>query len=186
MKLKINNFRAAFPVIFTPKAAQGEGKLSRSCAFIGDPKDPQIAMLEAALLTVAKEKWGAKGESTLKALRAADKVALHDGDRKDYEGFAGMVYLSASKAESKGRVTVIDRDKSPLTEADGRIYAGCYVNAVITLWAQDNSFGKRINAELCGIQFSKDGDAFGGGSAATVEEDDFDDISAGADAADLI
>lgn len=186
MKLKINNFRAAFPVLFTPKAAQGDGKLSRSCALIGDPKDPQIAMIEAALLAVAKEKWGTKGEATLKTLRAADKVALHSGDRKDYEGFARMLYVSASKAESKGRVTVIDRDKSPLTEADGRIYAGCYVNAVITLWAQDNAFGKRINAELCGVQFSRDGDAFGGGSAATVEEDDFDDISEGATADDLV
>jgi hypothetical protein len=32
---------------------------------------------------------------------------------------------------------------------------------VISLWAQDNSWGKRINATLLGAQFHSDGEAFG-------------------------
>ncbi|MWN55950.1 ssDNA-binding protein, partial [Escherichia coli] len=62
--------------------------------------------------------------------------------------------------------------------------AGCYVNAVIDIWAQDNNFGKRINASLGGVQFLRDGDAFAGGGVASA--DDFDDISEGADAEALI
>jgi hypothetical protein len=69
---------------------------------------------------------------------------------------------------------VIDRDKTPLTSADGRPYAGCFVNASVELWAQDNNFGKRINASLRGVQFFKDGDAFSGGGAAS--DDEFDSV----------
>lgn len=48
----------------------------------------------------------------------------------------------------------------------------------------DNNFGKRINASLGGVQFYRDGDAFAGGGVAS--EDDFDDVSEGADAESLI
>jgi len=60
-----------------------------------------------------------------------------------------------------------------LTENDNRIYAGCYVNAIVVLWAQNNNYGKRINANLLGVQFVADGSPFGdGGTSAGV--DDFD------------
>ena len=73
-------------------------------------------------------------------------------------------------ARSKSRPTVVDRDKTPLTEQDGRPYGGCFVNAIVELWAQDNQFGKRINATLAGVQFLKDGDAFGGSRPADPDE----------------
>ena len=38
---------------------------------------------------------------------------------------------------------------------------GDYVNAVIEVWAQNNDFGKRINANLVGIQYVKQGESFG-------------------------
>ena len=103
-------------------------------------------------------------------------MALHDGDLKsNYDGFPGNLYVSA---RSTTRPLVINNDKSPLTEQDGKPYAGCYVNASIELWAQDNNYGKRVNASLRGVQFLRDGDAFAGGGAAS--EDEFDDISQGA------
>lgn len=49
------------------------------------------------------------------------------------------------------------------------------MNASIELWAQDNKqFGKRINAQLRGVQFLRDGDAFAAGSPAS--EDEFEDL----------
>jgi hypothetical protein len=87
-------------------------------------------------------------------------------------------------SRNKTRPLVIDRDKSPLTAQDGRPYAGCFVHASIELWAQDNAYGKRINASLRGVQFFKDGDAFAGGGAAS--DDEFDDIAEGATADDLV
>lgn len=173
MKIRLSNVRLAFPVLFEAKTVNGEGKPAFSASFLLDPADPQVQAINNAIEQVAKEKWGARADAILKQLRSQDKTALHDGDIKsNYEGFAGRMYVSA---RSTARPLVIDKDKTPLTERDGRPYAGCYVNASIDLWAQDNNYGKRINASLRGVQFLRDGDAFAGGGAAT--EDEFDDVA---------
>lgn len=182
MKQKLTNVRLAFPQLFEAQTVNGEGKPAFSASFLLDPADPQVKVIEAAIVQVAKDKWGAKAEAMLKQMRAADKTALHDGNLKSqYAGFEGMFYISARSAT---RPLVIDKDKSPLVAADGKPYAGCYVNASIELWAQDNNYGKRINASLGGVQFFRDGDAFVGGGAAS--EDDFDDITEGANAESLV
>lgn len=173
MKIRLNDVRLAFPTLWEPKTVNGEGKPAFSASFLIDPADPQVKAINAAIEQVAKDKWGQRADAILKQLRAQDKVALHSGDLKaNYDGFAGMLYLSA---RSMTRPLVIDRDKRPLVEADGKPYAGCYVNASVELWAQDNNYGKRINATLRGVQFVRDGDAFAGGGAAS--EDEFEDLS---------
>ncbi|NKD93119.1 DUF2815 family protein [Haematospirillum jordaniae] len=182
MKIKLENVRLTFPVLFEARTVNGEGKPAFSASFLLDPADPQVKALNQAIEQVAREKWGAKTEAVLKQMRAQDKVCLHDGDLKsNYAGFPGGLYVSA---RSTIRPLVIDKDRSPLTEADGKPYAGCYVNASVELWAQDNNYGKRINAGLRGVQFFRDGDAFAGGGAAS--EDEFDDISSGVEAGDLV
>jgi hypothetical protein len=182
MRLKITNVRLAFPALFEAKTVNGEGEPAFSAVLLLDPKDPQIKVISTAIETCAREKWGAKTDSVLKAMRTADKTCLHDGDTKaDYAGFPGMLFVST---RSKSRPLVIAADKSPLTAADGKPYAGCYVHASIELWAQDNSYGKRVNAQLRGVQFFKDGDAFAGGGAASADE--FEDVAEGATADDLV
>ena len=178
----LTNARLAFPQIFEPKAFQGEGAEVYSASLLIDPKTPegkkQVALIDSILLTVAKDKWGAKAEAVLKSLKAADKTFLHDGDLKsDYDGFPGNLFVSC---RSKTRPLVLDRDKAPLTQKDGRPYGGCYVNASIEVWPQDGVYGRRINASLRGIQFVKDGDAFSGGAPAS--DDEFDSVDDGEEA----
>lgn len=182
MKIKLNNVRLAFPSLFEAKTVNGEGKPAFSATFLIDPADPQVKTLNAAIDQVAKEKWGAKADAMIKQMRAADKVCLHNGDLKaSYDGFPGNLFVSA---RNPVRPTVVDADKTPLVESDGKPYAGCYVHAVLELWPQDNNYGKRVNATLMGVQFLRDGDSFTGGGAAS--EDDFDDVSAGSDADALV
>lgn len=182
MKVQLKAVRLAFPTLFEAKTVNGEGKPAFSASFLIDPSDAQVKAINQAIDTVAKDKWGAKTDAILKQIRAQDKLALHDGDLKsNYDGFEGMVYVSARSAT---RPLVIDRDKSPLVEADGKPYAGCYVNASVELWAQDNNYGKRVNATLRGVQFLRDGDAFAAGAPASEEE--FDDLSVEDTAADLV
>jgi hypothetical protein len=108
---------------------------------------------------------------------------IHNGDAKaTYEGYEGNLFFNAS---NKVRPTVVNRDRSPLTAQDGVVYSGCFVNVIIDVWAQDNEYGKRINAQLQGVQFFKDGDAFSGGGTA-ADAGDFDEIADGADADDLV
>lgn len=173
MKIKLTNVRLSFPELFEAKTVNGEGKPAFSASFLLDPADPQVKTINAAIEQVARSKWGAKADTLLKLMRAQDKLCLHDGDLKTYDGYAGNLYVSARNAT---RPLVIDANKSPLTEQDGKPYAGCYVNASIELWPQDNQFGKRINASLGGVQFLRDGDAFAGGRPA--DESEFDDLSA--------
>jgi hypothetical protein len=181
-KVKLTNVRLTFPQLFEAASFDGLGKKTFNASFLIDPKDPQVKAINAAIDAEAEAKWGAKAAATLKTMRATDKVALHDGDLKaQFAGYEGMLYVNSS---SVIRPLVLDQKRAPLTAEDGKPYGGCYVNASVELWAQDNQFGKRINATLQGVQFVKDGDAFAGGSAAS--EDDFDDISSGADADSLV
>lgn len=182
MKIKLNNVRLAFPQLFEAKSVNGEGEPAFSASFLMDPKHTAAAELRAAFETLGKDKWGAKWPAIKKEIEAKDRTALHDGDTKSsYGGFEGNLFVSA---RTKTRPLVIDKDKTQLDSADGKPYAGCYVNAVIELWAQDNNYGKRINASLRGVQFVRDGEAFGGGGSAS--EDDFDDVTEGAAADDLV
>lgn len=173
MKIKLTNVRLSFAQLFEAKTVNGEGKPAFSASFLIEPSDPQVANINAAIEAVAKDKWGAKAEANLKVMRTADKTCLHSGDLKaNYDGFEGMLYISSRNAL---RPLVIDTDKTPLTAQDGKPYSGCYVNASVELWAQDNNYGKRVNATLMGVQFFKDGESFSGGGVAS--EDDFDDLS---------
>ena len=185
MKIRLNNVRLAFPQLWEAKTVNGEGTPGFSATFLLPLDHPQMNVLQKTIEAVAEEKWGDKAPAILKQLRAQDKALCHNGDLKtQYDGFEGTRYINARNTT---RPLVIDRDKTPLISADGRPYAGCYVNALIDVWAQDNNYGKRINASLQGIQFFADGDAFSGGGIAS--EDDFDscaDLSAAAEEESLV
>jgi hypothetical protein len=164
--------------VWTAQKVKGDsaGKPAFSATLLLDLKDPQIKLLNDAIEETAKEKWGAKAKAELELMRKKDRTCLHDGDLKpDYEGFPGMMFVSA---RNPIRPLVLNTDRSPLAEEDGVVYSGCYVNMVLELWAQDNDYGKRVNATLSGVQFVKDGDSFGGGGRV-ADVDDFEDVSAG-------
>lgn len=166
MRVMIRNARIAFPNLFQAKGFNGsEPKFG--CTLLIDKNDPQIAKIKEAMVTVAKDKWAAKGEAQLKNLVAGQKVFLNDGDLKEVNGFAGNWALNTS---NKNRPTVINKDKSQLDASDGLPYAGSYVDAQIDIWAMDNQYGKRICATVLAVQFKRDGEAFGGGAPADLDE----------------
>lgn len=188
MKVNLNNVRLTFPQLFDAKQVNGQGDPKFSAAFLIPRDHPQLGAVKEAIAEAAKAKWGESPETTkdkdgksvvmpkyqvmLKALSASDKLALHDGDAKsDYDGYAGNLFVNAS---NKIRPLVIGQQREPLTAADGKPYSGCYVNAIVEFWPQDNQFGKRVNASLLGVQFVKDGERLAGGGVAS--QDDFEPI----------
>lgn len=182
MIVVLSNVRLAFPDLFTAKAFSAETKPSFGATFLIANTSKQIKELEAVMSKVAEDKWGAKGASNLKALLVGNKVCFNDGAKKEeYDGYADHHYLTS---RTPVRPLVIDADKKILVEADGKPYGGCYVNARVEIYAQDNDYGKRINASLLGVQFVRNGDSFGGAKTASV--DDFADVSEGADADSLM
>lgn len=173
MKVTLANVRLAFPNLFEARAVNNGDEPAFSASFIFPADHPAAKAMQEAINAVGSEKWGAKWPALKKELEAKDKTALHDGDTKaSYAGFGGNLFVSS---RSKVRPAVIGRDRSPLTAADGKPYAGSYVNGIVEVYAQDNTYGKRVNASLKGVQFVSDGDAFSGGAPAAV--DDFPDLS---------
>lgn len=168
MKIQINDVRLSFPALFTPKPSD-QGSPKYGAAFLFAPDSDARKKIDEAIEATGKEKWGPKWPTIKKSLVAGQKLCLKDGDTKaQYAGYEGNFFINTSNVAAP---RVVDRDVSiVLTERDGKPYGGCYVNASVDIWAQDNKYGQRINATLVAVQFVKDGDSFGGGARATGDE----------------
>lgn len=179
--------RLAFPRINKPEAFQGQGEPRYSAALIIEPGSDSYKKLKKAALAAAEAKWPGKGQAAITSLERQNKVCFYDGDIKgEVDGFAGNIIINANAPQNQPPALVVTRNGKNERldrETQGVIYGGCWVNMIVDLWAQDNQWGKRLNAQLAGIQFVKDGDAFGGGrpagedefEAVEVEGADFDD-----------
>lgn len=164
MTIKITKARLSFPHLFEASAF-APGQAAKFGATLIIPKgSADHAAISNAIKQALAEKWPKGKPSGL-------QFCLRDGAEKaDLDGFGpDVVFFNATNPK---RPTVVDRDRTPLQEKDGRPYAGCYVSALVDIWAQDNQFGKRINATLTGVQFVSDGDAFGGARVASADEFD--------------
>lgn len=176
----IKNVRLSFPDIFhAVEFKPGDGKPRWNATFLiekGSETDKQIF---AALRGAAFEVYGEKAEKFLESIKGnANKMCYLDGDLKDYDGYEGHMYLSSHRAQRmrNGSLNqppiIIDRDKTPLGEGSGKPYAGCYVNAKVSFYAQKGeNAGLRCSFSV--IQFFKDGDAF---SAGKPSVDGFDEL----------
>ena len=162
VKIHLKNVRLSFPSLFKRAVFDGaEGKYEATLLLDKSDKATKKAIDEAIKSAIE--------EAKIKV--PSDKRCLKDGDDSEYDGYEGMWSIKAANSK---RPTAINRDKTPLIEEDEVIYAGCYVNAIIDIWTQNNKFGKRANANLYGVQFVKDGEPFGMGPVDVT--DDFDDL----------
>lgn len=165
--------------LFTPEGYQGGPEKYRA-QFVIDPKANKevVKLIRDTIDAVAKEKWKAKGAGIIdsvwgnrnKMCWLEEDYVNDDGDTP--EGMEGMYLLTAVNDVAPG---IYDRDRTELTKRDGRPYGGCYVVAKVDIWAQQNTHGKAIRAQLNGVQFLRDGDAWGGGKKSKA--DDFEDLS---------
>ena len=169
--ITLRNVRLSFPHLFQPHAMQEGQEPKFSATFLLDCEKHAalITKIEKTIERLALDFWKKK---------MSFKKCLRDGNEKtELEGYGdGVMFISAAR---KTRPAVVNRDVSPITEEDGVIYAGCYVNATVRLWVQDNKWGKRVNAELRAVQFVKDGESFGAGPVNP--EDEFEAVSGDAE-----
>lgn len=162
--IKLTNVRLSYPQLFEAKAGPDGGKPKFSASFLMDKvtNAAVIAAINKAIDFVVRE--DAKGKRPVPKM-----ICLHDGSEKEgTDGYgAGVMFVSARSDQRPG---VVGPKLERLEATDGKPYAGCYVNATIRLWYQDNKFGKRVNAALRNVQFLRDGDPFGASVAAPEEE----------------
>lgn len=171
----LKNVRVSFPHLFTAPMINGkEGKCG--AVLLMDPAK------HAEGLTVVKTQIAGLIKERFKGVALpSDKLCLRKGEDKGRPEYAGYVVLSAN---NKTPVPVVGADGKQITdEKKNPVYAGCYIDAKIRLWAQDNQYGKRINAELIAVKFVADGEPLDSsyvsveeaveGFAVTDEADDF-------------
>lgn len=190
MRTNLKNVRLSFPVLWTPEPfEEGDKKLRYSATFLIEPGSEADQAVQAAIRSAAIEAWGAKANEMLESFKGnSQKFCYLDGSTKSYDGYQGKLYLSAHRSSTDGAPSVFGPDIDPATrklrllkEADGLPYAGCYVNALVEIYAQTKKY-PGVRCGLIGVQFARHGDAFSGaGRAADSDFAPLDDgIGAGA------
>jgi hypothetical protein len=190
MEVMLKNVRIAFcqSLLGAPEDYQSNGVFRHSATFLVEPGSANAKAIDAAIKAEAVHVWAKKADSMLESLKGnSNKYCYQNGNTKDYDGFEDRMYIGAHRKATDGRPMLLDSVKNPetgkaakLTGAEGRIYAGCYVNAKISIYCQAGQ-NSGVRAGLLGVQFAGPGDSFGG--AGRAKQDDFDAVDADDDLA---
>lgn len=189
MKVKLTNVRIAFikSLRIAAEFEPGDGKFRYSATFLIPKGSVHDKAIEATIAAVAAEGWAKKADAMVESMRNnPNKFCYQNGDLKDHDGFEGNMYIGAHRKLDDGRPLLLDNVADPetgkparlvdakgewLEGKEGRIYAGCYVNATIDIYAQTKN-NPGIRCGLQGVQFHAPGDSFSGASRG--DEDDFE------------
>lgn len=179
--------RLSFPTLAKPEAPKGTDNKRYSATILVDKGSEDDKKIQAAMKAVAKEKWGEKFTDKLwQRITSDSKLCFYtDGDLKDYDNYEGKM-AAAAHNKVTARPSCFNQRKEKLdTEGIEQLfYPGCYVYAVLSIWAQDNTHGKGIRASLSGIQFAKNGESFSG--SKTSDGSEFDVIDDAEDVDDVL
>lgn len=172
--IMLTNVRISFPVLITPKPSAPGGPEKYSADFLFLPNTPNHKNLMTAIQAVAVAKWKDKAQTIMGMIANERKLrCFGKGEErvstktlKPFDGYDGVLYVSALSNDCP---TVFDANGAPIPPSNTmavmnelrRMYGGCYVNAAIAPWAQDNTHGRAMRCELIGIQFAGDGEPFG-------------------------
>ena len=201
MKVMLKKVRVAFTqALLVPADYQDNKVFRRSATLLVAPGSENDKAIWAAIKSVCADVYGKKADATLEGLKGnSNKFCYQDGKTKAYDGFEGMWFTAAHRKVQDGPPLLLDSDKSHLIHKneqgtpildesnniqwvpgkEGRIYAGCYVNASVDIYAQAGQ-NAGVRCSLIALQFHSDGDSFSG--AAKSSGDEFEDLGTGADA----
>lgn len=194
-KVRLKAVRISYPKVFRAERYKDQpGSEAYSATFLVPKTDEaQMTAIKKAIQAAAAEKFPdpAKAKAFIERVKGSKmQFCFRDGDvhKPDDESYQGHMFLTARRKASDGAPKVFHKNPkiggrdNLITEADGILYAGCYVNATVSIYAQTGET-EGIRCSLVGLQFAADGDSFGGASSASA--DDFEDLSEGANAPDL-
>lgn len=176
-KIILRNVRLSYEHIFKASSFDDSQEAKFSATFIIPKNHPDLPAIKKAYFEAGQESFpsdfsgGVWPKGYTCSLKDADKDTDSTGTllAEKNEAYEGCYVLEAN---STRRPVALNRDKSAVTEEDGIIYSGCYVNA--SLAAAGYTFGKvkkGVKCYLNGVQFVKDGERFG-----TDASGDFDDL----------
>jgi hypothetical protein len=172
----LTNVRASFPTLLKPEASFKDGPLKFSCDFLMPPDHPDLQRMYSVIQLVATDKWKEQAQAVLSMIQTERKFRcfgrgeerINQKKMVPYDGYPGMFYVTGL---SDSQPVLVQEDGTPVdarnqmaVQAEVRkIYGGCYVNACIKFFPQNNEAGRAIRCELIAIQFLSDGQPFGEG-----------------------
>ena len=172
LRITLKNVTLSFANIFTPKAFNG-GAPRYSGSFLINKEDTEnVNKVKSAIKDVIIAEWK-EDRPKFKD----NQYCLRDGDNESWDGYQGCYFVSAGNQE-KFPPVIKDLDGTNLRQAGidynvgDKPQSGDTVNVVLDIWAQNNNYGKRINATLIGIQFVKAGKRF---TPKSMDDDLFSD-----------
>jgi hypothetical protein len=165
--------RLSYAHIWEPQSINGSDP-KYSCSLIIRKNDKktldEIEDAIKAAIEAGKPMWGGKIP-----VRASLKMPLRDGDveRPDDPAYTDCYWINAN---SKIQPSIVDRNVRPILNED-EVYSGCYAHASISFYPFNKNGNRGIAAGLNHIQKIKDGEPFGGRTAAdedfsAVEDED--------------
>jgi len=170
--VKTQPFRIAFVELFEKKSFEGGAPKYSAVALFpkeklkNDPKYKKMyADLKAMVAAAVAEKW----PDPKKRPDDSDlKLPFRDGDKKDYDGYAGNIYFTMSSQKVKPKI--VDQNMVPIVDADG-LYAGCYCTALVNAYAFSKAGNQGVAMGVLVVQKYADGEPFGFAvTDKTVEE----------------
>lgn len=166
---KTPEFRVSFPNVFKPFAFEGQdAKYSIVMLF---PKSTDLKELQALAKKAIEDKWTdpVKREQVLKNPKFKNPFRDGDTERPDTDGYAGMIFITATSKQKPG---VVDRNVQPIISED-EFYAGCYAKASVTAYAYDKAGNVGVAFGLQNVMKVRDGESFSG---RRRPEDDFEPL----------
>ena len=180
----LSNVRLSFPQLVEPKSsvkpspANPNPVKKYSADFLMPMTHPGVNQFGAEYRKIAQKEWKEHAEAIMAIIQADRKLrCFGNGNEKingktfkPYDGYVDHFYISANKDQMP---QMIQADGSPVDPTNTmayqalarKLYGGCYVNAAVRPWPQDNSHGRGIRCELIAVQFAGDGEAFGEAAA---------------------
>lgn len=162
--IRIDNVRASYPHLSKPWAKDDAGTPKFSITGIGEKKthdEVKNLCVEVINKLVKDQNLGTIG--------AQHKFCRNGDDSGKPENEDCWLFVASERAERRPAVRTRTGSVAATEEIDDLVYAGCYVNILIRPWAQNNQYGKKINANLVAVQFARDGERFG---EAPISDDD--------------
>jgi hypothetical protein len=172
VKIKLKNVRLSYAHLFKAKKFDKDSDAPAKYQTRGiiDPDSKigeiNVNLIEDAIDDVIEAKWG-KRPTKLKD----DKLFAKYSDRDEEDPDMRDMYIISASNERKP--LCLDRDGEDVVESDDVLYSGMYADVIVTVWAQDNKYGQRVNASLEGVKERGEGARLSGG--APIDRREFDD-----------
>lgn len=178
----LTNVRLSFPHIAKPQEAKEANKKAKyNAEFIIAPDNLGWARFFEIVNRLATDKWKHQAQQVMQMIQNDRKKRcfgwgqekVNQTTLKLYDGYEGMYFIGANRDQMPDIIDHLGQRVDPTNSMAcqtmaARMYGGCYVNACIRPWLQENEHGRGIRADFLSVQFHADGTPFGEGATDTA------------------